>query len=649
MAYPFKEIEAKWQAHWDSQSHLSHAGESRHRRSRSTTCSTCSRTRRARAARRPPRGLHRDRHRRALQAHARLQRAAPDGLGRVRPAGRAVRAQDRHASARSRPSATSAASAGSSSRSASPTTGSARSTPPIPATTSGRSGSSCSSSSAGLAYQDGAARLLVPGARHGAGQRGSHRRQVRGRRLPVVRRPLRQWMLQDHRYADALLDDLDDARLARVARRRCSATGSAAAKARRSTSRSTAHAGGRQLRVFTTRPDTLFGATYMVLAPEHPLVDELTTPEQRAAVEAYRDAGVAQERPRAHRAAERRRPASSPARTPINPGDRRARSRSGSPTTCSRATAPARSWRCRRTTSATSSSRRSSSCRSFARCSRRPDFDGDERVHRRRHSHQLRLLERPERRAGEGRDDRLARDARRRASGASTTSCATGCSRASATGASRSRSCSSTASRSTVPDAELPVLLPELEDFKPTGTPEGPLAKAAAIGSTTTDAEDRQARAPRDEHDAAVGRLVLVLPALPRSRRTTRGSSIRELEKLLDARRPLRRRRRARRAAPALRALLAQGALRRGRRVDARAVPEAREPGHDPGRAGVHAVSRRRRHARIRGARARRQRHAHRRRAERRTSGRRRGREAGRPVRAERRNPTSPSTRAPTR
>ena len=44
------------------------------------------------------------------------------------------------------------------------------------------------------------------------------------------------------------------------------------------------------MRVFTTRPDTLFGATYMVLAPEHPLVDMVTTPEQRAQVTAYRDA-----------------------------------------------------------------------------------------------------------------------------------------------------------------------------------------------------------------------------------------------------------------------------------------------------------------------------------------------------------------------
>jgi leucyl-tRNA synthetase len=48
--------------------------------------------------------------------------------------------------------------------------------------------------------------------------------------------------------------------------------------------------GSERVRIFTTRPDTLFGATYMVLAPEHPLVDRLTTPERRAAVSAYRDA-----------------------------------------------------------------------------------------------------------------------------------------------------------------------------------------------------------------------------------------------------------------------------------------------------------------------------------------------------------------------
>ena len=45
---------------------------------------------------------------------------------------------------------------------------------------------------------------------------------------------------------------------------------------------------GKTITVYTTRPDTLFGATYMVLSPEHPLVDTITTPEQKDAVEQYR-------------------------------------------------------------------------------------------------------------------------------------------------------------------------------------------------------------------------------------------------------------------------------------------------------------------------------------------------------------------------
>ena len=52
------------------------------------------------------------------------------------------------------------------------------------------------------------------------------------------------------------------------------------------------HAGGEELRVFTTRPDTLFGATFMVLAPEHPLVATLTAPDRRDEVEAYVAGGL---------------------------------------------------------------------------------------------------------------------------------------------------------------------------------------------------------------------------------------------------------------------------------------------------------------------------------------------------------------------
>ena len=53
---------------------------------------------------------------------------------------------------------------------------------------------------------------------------------------------------------------------------------------------------GDPLEVFTTRPDTLWGVTFMVLAPEHPLVAKVTTPEQKAAVDDYIQAGVAPDR-----------------------------------------------------------------------------------------------------------------------------------------------------------------------------------------------------------------------------------------------------------------------------------------------------------------------------------------------------------------
>lgn len=50
---------------------------------------------------------------------------------------------------------------------------------------------------------------------------------------------------------------------------------------------SAASAASPKLKVFTTRPDTLFGATYMVVSPEHPLLDQLVSPENKAAVDAY--------------------------------------------------------------------------------------------------------------------------------------------------------------------------------------------------------------------------------------------------------------------------------------------------------------------------------------------------------------------------
>jgi leucyl-tRNA synthetase len=102
---------------------------------------------------------------------------------------------------------------------------------------------------------------------------------------PVERRPLRQWMLRITAYADRLLADLDGLdwpeSLKEMQRNWIGRSEGASVKFQIPNLNS-------HIEVFTTRPDTLFGATYMVLAPEHPLVDPLTTPEQRDAVAAYR-------------------------------------------------------------------------------------------------------------------------------------------------------------------------------------------------------------------------------------------------------------------------------------------------------------------------------------------------------------------------
>jgi leucyl-tRNA synthetase len=88
--------------------------------------------------------------------------------------------------------------------------------------------------------------------------------------FPVFRRPLKQWMMRITAYADRLIDDLDllDWTDSIKLMQRNWIGRSHGAEVRFET------AGG-DLVVFTTRPDTLFGATYMVVAPEHPLVDEL--------------------------------------------------------------------------------------------------------------------------------------------------------------------------------------------------------------------------------------------------------------------------------------------------------------------------------------------------------------------------------------
>src|SRR5206468_5103218 len=108
--------------------------------------------------------------------------------------------------------------------------------------------------------------------------------------FPVVRKPMRQWMLRITAYARRLLDDLDTIdwthSLKEMQRNWIGRSDGAEVDFEIDDLRLAVS--DRKLRVFTTRPDTLFGATYMVLAPEHRLVGAITTAKQRAAVESYK-------------------------------------------------------------------------------------------------------------------------------------------------------------------------------------------------------------------------------------------------------------------------------------------------------------------------------------------------------------------------
>ncbi len=105
---------------------------------------------------------------------------------------------------------------------------------------------------------------------------------------PVEKRDLEQWYLRTTRYADELLDfsGIDWPEPIRLQQTNWIGR-SEGAEVVFTTAPDDHQPGGDELRVFTTRPDTLFGATFMVLAPEHPLVARLTAPTRRAEVEAY--------------------------------------------------------------------------------------------------------------------------------------------------------------------------------------------------------------------------------------------------------------------------------------------------------------------------------------------------------------------------
>ncbi|MBO1005290.1 leucine--tRNA ligase [Pseudogracilibacillus auburnensis] len=109
----------------------------------------------------------------------------------------------------------------------------------------------------------------------GKSERGSH---------PVVKKPMKQWVLKITKYADRLLEDLEELdwpeSIKDMQRNWIGRSEGADV---------TFAVAGHELEfeVFTTRPDTLFGATYAVLAPEHPYVKEIVTDEQRSDVEIY--------------------------------------------------------------------------------------------------------------------------------------------------------------------------------------------------------------------------------------------------------------------------------------------------------------------------------------------------------------------------
>jgi len=127
---------------------------------------------------------------------------------------------------------------------------------------------------------------------------------------PVVRKPMRQWMLRITAYAERLLNDLDTIdwshSLKEMQRNWIGRSEGAEVRFEVISNQYSVNRQGSQvaaaqtlntdslitdysITVFTTRPDTLFGATYMVLAPEHKLVEQITTPEQRGAVRQYRE------------------------------------------------------------------------------------------------------------------------------------------------------------------------------------------------------------------------------------------------------------------------------------------------------------------------------------------------------------------------
>jgi len=111
--------------------------------------------------------------------------------------------------------------------------------------------------------------------------------------FPVVRKPMRQWVLKITEYADRLLEGLNDLdwpeSLKEMQRNWIGKSVGADIDFKVAADHTDLTDEEAKLSVFTTRPDTIFGATYMVLAPEHHLVEKITTDEQMKQVKAYKE------------------------------------------------------------------------------------------------------------------------------------------------------------------------------------------------------------------------------------------------------------------------------------------------------------------------------------------------------------------------
>ena len=440
-----------------------------------------------------------------------------------------------------------------------------------------------------------------------------------------VRRPLRQWVLRITEYAEALLSGLDDLDWPQSTKE----------MQRNWIGRSegielefplVGVAGG--IRVFTTRPDTLFGATYMVLAPEHPLVDSVTTVAQRQSVDDYRTAAATK--------SELERTDLQKDKTGVFTGGHAFNPASGEEIPVWVADYVLADYGTGAIMAVPGEDERDWE---FAEryglpiirtVQPPPDFHGgpwlgdglsinsgflDGLDVAASKAAMIDWLERQGH--GERKVNYKLRDwlfSRQRYWGEPFPIVFVD------------------DEPKAVADAELPVKLPDLDRYEPSGTAEGPLANAGDWLRTVDGAPPANRRGVRPTPCPQWAGSLLVLPSLhrPGQRRGARG---RGTGALLDARRSLRGRGGARGPAPALRPLLAQGALRRRDRLHAGAVCPAGPPGHDPRRVGVRPFPGRSRRCRIGGIRARRPRHPLREGRDARTRQRARRDQAGRPLR----------------